>query len=100
MGCGVVVDHAFLSNCAARVGYCREAAREPKLLTDLQIERSPRHKRDAAWGERFAMCGEHRPVMHGLRGGDGRVRIAHERVGNAAALDHEVGFHAEKSRTP
>ena len=50
--------------------------------------------------QRAAERAEHRPVVHRLRRRDRRVRVAHRRGGDHAALEDQRRLHAEERRLP
>ena len=72
----------------------------PSFAASPFSDRRLRHEGERGRGERPAVGAEHRPVMHRLRRRDRGVRIAHRRRGDGAALDDEIGLHAEEGRRP
>ena len=50
--------------------------------------------------QRAAEAAEHRPVNHGLRSGNRRVGVAHDRPRDHAALHDHLRLHSEKRRLP
>src|SRR5580692_6449262 len=72
--------------------------RKPELAG--RFKRRSTHKCRRAFGHRASICGEHGPVVLGLRGGNGTVGISHDRRRDSTAFQDHVGLYAKERRIP
>ena len=72
----------------------------PKPPVDARRQCGRRHERQRRAFDGAAERAEHRPVVDGLRRRDRRVRVAHRRRGDHAALDDQRRLDAEERRPP
>ncbi len=96
----VVVDHVALAHAARAASPPRRACAGRSRSATPVLERRARHERHAGGVPRAAERAEHRPVVHRLRRRDRRVRIAHRRGDDEAALDDHGRLGAEERRPP
>mmetsp|Transcript_14883 Transcript_14883/g.43457 ORF Transcript_14883/g.43457 Transcript_14883/m.43457 type:complete len:209 (+) Transcript_14883:60-686(+) len=94
-----VVHHLGLADGAC-APHCLHLLLEAVPLADLGLGCGGRHKAHACRADGPPEAAKHRPHQHGLRCGDGGVRIPHLCPRDGAALDHHLRLRAEHRRAP
>ena len=77
-----------------------QLAGQPEPALDAGLDRRLRDERQAGIVHGAAEGAEHRPVVDRLRRRDRRIRVAHQRVGDGAALQDQRRLDAEERRPP
>ena len=94
-----VVHHILLADVAG-IAYRDQGLAQAVAFFDAVLQSSLRHKAYRSRRTCAAERTEHGPVMHRLRRGDGRIRVAHRRRDDHAAFDNQRGLGAEEGRLP
>src|SRR5215510_10934918 len=82
----------------SRVRNGNDPLRQSKLVRSFQRRLADKGQRTSTHGT--AKRAEHRPVVLGLRSGNGSIGITHDSGGDHARLEHHVRLYAEKGWVP